>query len=166
MQLFGISNNNPIGLQFKARFSQKDITTLMKSAEELALAKQEKANKFKKWFTGTMPEKTEIDAKTMYGQLNAILDYIDTLKGQLILLVEENISPNSKNFKIMNEKHKILGTSNTPIKALYDAFILDSKYEQAPKFCKQKLPSKFFYEKEREIGDITEKDVLTKAYKE
>ena len=66
--------------QFKARFSQKDIKTLMSSAKRVVSFEQEVIAKGVELRTRIKPEKAELTANAMYGKLNAILEHVDKLK--------------------------------------------------------------------------------------
>ena len=149
--------------QFKARFSQKDVKTLMTSAKRVASFEKDLIANGVELRTRIKPEKAELTANAMYGKLNAILEHVDKLKGKVMLLVEEKLPNGEKMFKIVNENNKVLGSHKEPIIALDNAFVMRYKYELAPKYWGDKLPLRVLVESQEKIGRITEQDVLAKA---
>ena len=155
-----ISQTNP---QFKARFSQNDVKTLMSSAKHVVTCEQEMIAKGVHIRTGVVPEKAVLTANAMYSKLNAILDHVDKLKSKVMSLVEEKLPNGEKIFKIVNEDNMVLGASKEPIIALDNAFVMRGKYELAPEYWGHRLPLRALVESQEKIGRITEKDVLDKA---
>ena len=149
--------------QFKARFSQKDVKTLMSSAKRVVSFEQDVIAKGVELRTRIKPENAELTANAMYGKLNAILEHVDKLKGKVMSLVEEKLPNGEKIFKIVNEDNKVLASNKEPIIALDNAFIMRYKYELAPEYWGDKLPLRALVENQEKIGRITEQDVLAKA---
>ena len=154
---------NQINPQFKARFSQKDVKTLMNSAKKVVSWEQDMVTKGVELRTGIKPEKAELTANAMYSKLNAILEHVDKLKGKVMSLVEENLPNGEKIFKIVNEDNKVLGSHKEPIIALDNAFVMRYKCELAPEYWGEKMPLRVLVENQDKIGRITEQDVLAKA---
>ena len=157
------ANHKSMNPQFQARFSQKDVKTLMNSAKEGAHFMQDVVALGAERMTAKVPEKAALSPSTMYGRLNAILDHVDSLKGKVMSLVEEKLPNGGKAYKIMNENNEVLGKGARPMAALDDAFVLGGKQELAPKYWGDKLPDRVLAEKSQKLGEITEQDVLAKA---
>ena len=163
MQVSSNTDINQTKTQFKARFSQKDVKTLMASAKRVVLFEQEVIAKGVELRTRIKPEKVELTANHMYSKLNAILEHEDKLKGKVMSLVEEKLSNGEKIFKIVDEDNKVLGSHKEPIIALDNAFVMRYKYELAPEYWGDKMPLRVLVENQDKIGRITEQDVLAKA---
>ena len=142
---------------FKARFPQKNIEIFMNSAQKDADAMQDSVVRFVYRNTDVMPEKITLNENTIYGKLNAILEHVDSLKGKIMLLVEEKLPNGESIFKIMNETKEVLGENKTPITTLENVFVLRSRYELAPQYWGNKLPLRIIDEIEQKNGNITKK---------
>lgn len=149
--------------QFKARFSQKDVNLLMDSAKNEALFIQDIMVRSAHRIAAVCPEKANLTAKTMYGRLNVILDHVDSIMGKVLFISNEKFANGKKIFKIINENNEILGSANSPIAALENAFVMRGKFELAPVYWGHKLPDRIINERVQKLGEITEQDVISKV---
>ena len=92
-----------------------------------------------------------------FANLYTLLEQVKSFPSNVVKLVRDN-----KNvFNIVNADNKeILGSGNTPMVALDNAYVMRSRYELAPKFWGHKIPLRVFVENKAGNKDITEQVII------